>query len=353
MFLSPVRAVSIICLARSARVEGAQASSASALPDDLNLSQALLNAVVRIWVVSGSKAASRSRETIGIAHPSLLTAIYYVLGAKQHTRVKNRPQRRAPPPRRDRQRRPRHADCEGPVEPPARVWGRLQRWGDVAHGPRCSRSQDDCLQRPRLSARRSAPCSRPPYGCLRMTRTRWSPYWRARPVAMRGLSQRPKTFRCLAAVEATPHSGGGPLRADAYHSHPRSARAIDQRVRTDFVVDVCDVDLRCRLPLQGLGYIAGPDAPCGTVSEFHQMAPIVFFDLHCRSPLWSIRALARPKGAEMPTIPGATTRAPIGPKDGCADEFFRERRDRSAPPLGTKRIPQPRGRCRWQPSPGH
>jgi hypothetical protein len=48
MFLSPFLAVSIICLARSARVEGAQASSASALPDDLNLSQALLNAVVRI-----------------------------------------------------------------------------------------------------------------------------------------------------------------------------------------------------------------------------------------------------------------------------------------------------------------
>src|SRR5215470_2658668 len=39
-------------------------------------------------------------------------------------------------------------------------------------------------------------------------------------------------------------------------------------------------DLRCRQPLQGPGYIAGPDAPCGTVSEFHQMAPIVFFDLH-------------------------------------------------------------------------
>src|SRR6516164_8422298 len=116
MFLSPVRAVSIICLARSARVEGAQASSASALPDDLNLSQALLNAVVRIRVVSGSKAPSRSRETIGITHLSLLAAIYYVLGATQHTRVKNMPQgpkgeRRRP--RRDRQRRPRHANCEG------------------------------------------------------------------------------------------------------------------------------------------------------------------------------------------------------------------------------------------------
>src|SRR5438876_234452 len=91
MLLSPCRALSIICLARSARVEGAQASSASALPDDLNLSQALLNAVVRIWVVSGSKAASWSRGTIGITHPSLLAAIYYMLGAKQHTRVKNMP----------------------------------------------------------------------------------------------------------------------------------------------------------------------------------------------------------------------------------------------------------------------
>jgi hypothetical protein len=78
---------------------------------------------------------------------------------------------------------------------------------------------------------------------------------------------------------------GSRRRADAYHSHPRPARAIDQHVQTDFVVDVCDVDLRCRQSLQGLGYIAGPDAPCGTVSEFHQMAPIVFLDLHRRSPV--------------------------------------------------------------------
>src|SRR5215471_109135 len=61
-------------------------------------------------------------------------------------------------------------------------------------------------------------------------------------------------------------------------------------MRTDFVVDVGDVDLRRRPPLQGLGYIAGPDAPCETVSEFHQMARIVSFDLHRRSPVKSIRA---------------------------------------------------------------
>src|SRR5262249_4402079 len=61
--------------------------------------------------------------------------------------------------------------------------------------------------------------------------------------------------------------------------------AVDQRVRTDFVVDVGDVDLRRAPPLPGLGDIAGPDAPCGTVSEFHQMASIVSFDLHRRSPV--------------------------------------------------------------------
>jgi hypothetical protein len=48
MFLSPLCAISIICLASSARVEGAQALSASGLPDDLNFSQALSNALVRI-----------------------------------------------------------------------------------------------------------------------------------------------------------------------------------------------------------------------------------------------------------------------------------------------------------------
>src|SRR5262245_24938224 len=41
--------------------------------------------------------------------------------------------------------------------------------------------------------------------------------------------------------------------------------------------------------------------------------------------------------------PGATTRAAIGPKDGCADEFSRERRDLSAPLPGSNRIPQTRG----------
>ena len=55
-------------------------------------------------------------------------------------------------------------------------------------------------------------------------------------------------------------------------------------MRTDFVVDVGDVDLRRRPPLQGLGYIAGPDTPCGTVSEFHLL--ICIADL----PVWSIRA---------------------------------------------------------------
>jgi hypothetical protein len=94
---------------------------------------------------------------------------------------------------------------------------------------------------------------------------------------------------CVAArsarAEATPDGGGRPNHAGSYHSHPRSIRAIDQRVRTDFVLDVRDIDLRRRQPLQRLGYIVGPDAPCGTISEFHYIAPIVLFDLHRRSPV--------------------------------------------------------------------
>jgi hypothetical protein len=40
---------------------------------------------------------------------------------------------------------------------------------------------------------------------------------------------------------------------------------------------------------------------------------------------------------------GTTTRGTILPRDGCADEFFREPRDRSAPPPEWSRIPPPRG----------
>src|SRR5258708_2962415 len=107
---------------------------------------------------------------------------------------------------------------------------------------------------------------------------------------------------CSAVAEATPHGGGWPLHADAYHSHPRPARAIDHRVRTDFVAYVSDADLTCD-----------------------------------RSEPW--------KSPERRDAghPGATTRATIGPKDGCADEFFRERRDRSAPLPGSSRILPLRG----------
>src|SRR5262249_48350322 len=87
-----------------------------------------------------------------------------------------------------------------------------------------------------------------------------------------------------AVAEATPHSGGRPLRAGAYHSNPRPIRAIDQRVRTDFVLDVGDVDLRRRQPLQCRRYVAGPDAPRRTISDLHDMTPVVLLDLHRRSP---------------------------------------------------------------------
>src|SRR5262249_9721924 len=87
-----------------------------------------------------------------------------------------------------------------------------------------------------------------------------------------------------ALAERTPDGGGRPMRAGAYHAHPRSIRTIDQRVRTDFVLDIRYVDLRRRQPLQRPGYIPAPDAPGGIVSEFHHMAPIMLFDLHRRSP---------------------------------------------------------------------
>src|SRR5262249_19251702 len=64
----------------------------------------------------------------------------------------------------------------------------------------------------------------------------------------------------------------------------------DALLRTNFVLNVGDIDLRRGQPLQGLGYIAGPDAPCGTISEFHHMAPIVLLDLHRRSPYDRMRA---------------------------------------------------------------
>src|SRR5207302_1941581 len=102
----------------------------------------------------------------------------------------------------------------------------------------------------------------------------------AEPNLKRPLARRRRGY----LAEATPDGGGRPNHAGSYHTHPRSIRAIDQRVRTDFVLDIRDVDLRRRQPLQRLGYIAGPDAPSGTVSEFHHMAPIVLFDLHRRSP---------------------------------------------------------------------
>src|SRR5262249_31384350 len=144
-----------------------------------------------------------------------------------------------------------------------------------------------------------------------------------------------------ALPKRTPNSGGRPIRARSYHSHPRPIRAIDERVRADFVLDIRDIDLRSWPPLQGLWYIAGPNAPCGTVSDFHHMAPIVLFDLHRRSPCDRIRRDV--SGAQGCQPSGATARATIRPKGGCADEFFLERRDRSAPLPESNRIPPPRG----------
>src|SRR5262249_27706279 len=48
-------------------------------------------------------------------------------------------------------------------------------------------------------------------------------------------------------------------------------------------------------------------------------------------------------GAQRCQPSGASARVTIRPKGECADGFFRERRDRSAPLLESNRIPPPRG----------
>src|SRR5262245_24412888 len=122
----------------------------------------------------------------------------------------------------------------------------------------------------------------------------------------------------------------------------RSTRACEQ-----FVLDMRDIDLRGWPPFQCLGYIARPNAPCGTVSELHHMAPIVLLDLHRRSPCDGVRMLycigVDILGAQRCQPSGATARATIRPKGEFADEFFRECRDRSAPLPESNRIPPPRG----------
>src|SRR5262245_13109829 len=103
-----------------------------------------------------------------------------------------------------------------------------------------------------------------------------------------------------------------------------------------------DIDLRGWPPFQCLGYIARPNAPCGTVSELHHMAPIVLLDLHRRSPCDRVRALYV-SGSMYQGRTGANARLTIRPKGECADGFFRECRDRSAPLPESNRIPPPRG----------
>jgi regulator of protease activity HflC (stomatin/prohibitin superfamily) len=88
--------------------------------------------------------------------------------------------------------------------------------------------------------------------------------------------------------ERTPDGIDGPVRADVYDPYPGSVGAIDQRVRTDCILDVHDVDLRGRLPLQRIRCVAGPDAPCRAVVELHDVAPVMLLDSHLVSRLFSL-----------------------------------------------------------------
>src|SRR5882724_8173179 len=67
-------------------------------------------------------------------------------------------------------------------------------------------------------------------------------------------------------------------------------------MRTDAVFDVRNFKLRCRLPLQCFGYIAGPDAPRGTVIELHDVTAVVLLDSHRWlhvSACWVDRSICR------------------------------------------------------------
>src|SRR5262249_8026993 len=77
------------------------------------------------------------------------------------------------------------------------------------------------------------------------------------------------------------------LIARTHDPFSRSTRGCEQI----FMLDIPDIDLPGWPPFQCLGYIARPNAPCGTVSELHHMAPIVLLDLHRRSPCDRIRVL--------------------------------------------------------------
>jgi hypothetical protein len=75
-----------------------------------------------------------------------------------------------------------------------------------------------------------------------------------------------------------------PIFVHPYHAYLRSIRTGGQRVRTDLVLDVHNIKLCRRQPLQCFRYISRPDAPRRAVVELDDMAPVMLLDAH-RSPV--------------------------------------------------------------------
>jgi hypothetical protein len=146
------------------------------------------------------------------------------------------------------------------------------------------------------------------------------------PARAREPSTRRRRGDWSSRAEATPDGGSRPIRAGYYHSHSRSVRAIDQRVRTDFVLDVRDIGSRCKDLGISPGQMRHAEPSLSSTIWLLSCFLICIADLPCDR----IQALDV-SGAQR-----ATPRATIWSKDGCADEFFREPWDRSAPPPESK-----------------
>ena len=135
------------------------------------------------------------------------------------------------------------------------------------------------------------------------------------------------TDQDLTPAERTLNGVHGPICACSDHSHSRSIRAIDQRMRANLVIDVRNLDLRRRTPSQRLRCVAGPDAPflhCGS----------------CRACLIRIAISSSGDRRDEDLSPGepschpmstALTWLAIGRTDGDAEGFFRERLGRFVP----------------------
>jgi hypothetical protein len=113
----------------------------------------------------------------------------------------------------------------------------------------------------------------------------------------------------------------------------RSISACEQISSSMSVTSISVVGRHCKVLGISPGQMRHAEPSLSSTRRLLSCFLICIADLPCdRSEPWTSQE-RRDAGH-----PGATTRATIGPKGGCADEFFRECRDRSAPLPGSSRI---------------